>query len=367
MPDTYSRVVTHTGFGVSDTGTVTSLQVDTTYTAGSAGEAVGVQFVAPVSQTSATLAFYIYCTATTGSPTFKMEVRTQSGSNANQPNTSPGGLLATSDDVTPVAGRWVKFTVTVSLTRGETYWVIIYNSHATPASNHATLTHRGSLDYVGQNAGSGTGSASTFCRSYSTTNGFSTNPSFNTGTSGVLVFNETGTKTLLGNPYVATVSHASNTNHRGSRFRVPAKITISGIQVLLAANTNIASYRIYNGSTAVVNETATFYGKSLLAGARFAEVDLQPGVDYDVVATFSANTTTGTIYDMGDNAAGGANLPADVLACRPPGLAYVDGTTPGSYTARTDQVMLFWLLIDDAPAASGGMLVHPGMLGGARG
>lgn len=341
MADALSRNL-YLAFGAHDAGSQTSQQIDTAYVAGTSGEAVAIKFIAPVASTTVTA--YFYATAITGSPTFRMELRAGSGSDPDRPDVSGAALATSGSDTVPVAGRWSTFALTYTLAAGTVYWVIVYNNHGTPASNHATYSYRGALDYASPTQSSN--STTHLIHGAYTSNGFTTDPTAVAGVCGVIAFSD---GTLIGNPYVTTASvHANNANDRGSRFAAPADMIVSGLLLSGVSTSSVNAYAIYphDSGTALVNRSSSYYDENALFGCRFPPVVLRAGQKYDVVDKFSAAATTGTIYDMGDAAGSGANLPADVLACRPPGVAYVDGATPGSYTALAYQVMAFLILVD---------------------
>ena len=343
-----------------DTGTKTSLQIDSAWVYETSGEAVVLVFTSPVAQTNATFTAYFYCTAITGSPTFKVEVR-NSATGAGDPDRpeAGGAVLGTTSDVVPVAARWSTFTISsLTLAAGAAYFVVLFNSHASPTTNHATFTHRGSLD-------SFSGGATNFFAIFktgTTADGIATDPSFNAGACAVIKFSD---GSLVGNPYVDSAAHANNSNDRGVRISFPYDVWVSGFGALFAVSTNISGFEINDSAgNNVVTVASDPYAESRGQTARFASVRLTANTLYDFVVTFAANATTGTVYSMGETS---GNLPADVLACRPPNHAYVDGATPGSYTVDTTSTMLFYVVIDTLPAATSNMMVHPGMLGGMRG
>lgn len=339
--------------GPLDDGTPTnSANMDTALVVGTGGDAWFVRTQALRGQSSATLTLYAYCSAVTGSPTFEMEVYTTSGTDAQRPATG-GGISSSPNSVTPTASRWATFTCTVSMTQDTQYFILIKNTHADPANNHAAFRYRGALDswfpvtVVGsQGAINTTGF---------TTDGFTTDPTVSSGAGGgpafVLKYSD---GTLQGNPYVTDDSaHANNQNDRGNRFTFTEDISVCGILSGAAGTVAVDELRVYTAAGASVINIATTVPGETNSGSGFTNpVTLTGGVAYDVVAGFAANSATGVIYTMGEAE---ADLPADVLACRPWSCAYVDGATPGSYTADPTKIVQgYGLFIDDFPAIAGG-------------
>lgn len=360
MADNLSRIVDAGLTAFTDTGAASSTpSLDSAFVFETSGDVFGVHFVAPVGQSSATLTFYAYCTAVTGTPTFEMEVRNEySGSgDVNRPETTGSDLASSPNSVSPTANTWSTFTCTVSLTVGSTYWIVIKNTHATPASNHAQWRYRAQLDsWVA-------GNQSAF-RGYYTLNGFTTDPTLSpVQGSGVVKFSD---GTIVGNPYISSASHASNSNSRGMRFIFTEDVTCSGGQHN-ATSSALSAIMLYTGAGATVaSRTASALDKALTTPVRWASVTLTGGTAYDFVTEYGSATTTGTVYDMGEAE---GSLPADVLACRPYSCAHVTGATPGSFTVDNSKLIQHGLYLDDHPAIAGGggILIHPGMSGGMRG
>ena len=75
-------------------------------------------------------------------------------------------------------------------------------------------------------------------------------------------------------------------------------------------------------------------------------VVFQPGLAYDVVGKYSTNTNTLSKFSAG------GSPPADVVACYP-AVQYIDGDTPGAYTA-SDGVAQLLVTTEPTAASSGG-------------
>lgn len=343
-----------------DAGSETAYQVDSAWVFETSGEAVFLTFISPVTQSSGTLDFYAHVLGSvTGTPTYKAELRNGAGA-ADDPDRpeSAGSALATTGNVTPSADRWSTFSFTgVSLTEGQTYWIVIYNSHATPASNYCSWVWRGALDSNNYNLNM----HPMFISGY-TINGFTTDPSLLTGTAPMVVkFND---GSIIGNPYTEASSHAGDTNDRGFRLNLTASLKIFGFGVG-AGTTAVSGFEINQNTTNILTVTSDIYAETRSERILFDEITLSASTDYDFVITFGSASTAGTIYYMGETS---GNLPADVLACKMI-EGYVDGTTPGSYTLDATKTISGAVIISDivAGGAGGGMITHPGMSGGMRG
>lgn len=354
------------GFGFNiglglDVGTSTSIQVDTAYTFGTSGEAFFLRFVATEDQTSGNLTVYAYSTATTGSPTFSAEIRNGPGPSDDPDRPEAGGAtLATTSGVVPTANTWSAFSFTgVTLVGGQQYYVIIYNAHGTPASNHASWQYRGAMDSHDNSVNI----LEMFQAGY-TSDGFATDP-LGVGATQIgsccLVYNSGN---QYGNPYVNRTTHASNANDRGNRIRFVEKIKILGAVDSLTSAA-ISTYEINQGATNISSVTSDTWSRDRSNFAAYEGVELNKATDYDFVTTFSSSAGVGQIYDMGEAE---GSLPADVIACRPGGVvAYVDGTTPGSYAVDTSKMLQQVIFIDDQVSITGGggnTIIHGSMRGG---
>lgn len=349
MAFSYSRSPLAAVVGALDTGTPTSsANIDTAFVFETSGDAFAARFVAPESQSAATLTFYAFCTALTGTPTFQVEVREgyNGSGDIDRPRTGGSNIGSSSSTVTsPAANTWVSWTVTCSLTAGDVYWVLVKNTHATPASNHATFQYRGALDSIA--SGAIVTPQQYFALGGYTTDGFATDPTVSTASIGTWVI-KFSSGALLGMPFVASSAHASNQNSRGVRVQFTEDVVMSGVISGIAASATGVS--IYQGGSLVVSEA----GDSSSASRpvyRIAPITLTGGTDYDVVITFGVNSTQGTFYTMGQAE---GSVPTDVKACMPSFIVgAIDGAGP-TFTPDTSQLQLLQLIVDDNPAIAGG-------------
>ena len=337
-----------------DIGSATNTAaMDTAFVYGTSGDAFFTRVTAPVGQSAATLTAYFYVVAVTGTPDFQMGVYNGpvTGGDLERPEAGGSDLasapstlsLSSADD-----GTWVSATCTVSLTAGNNYFVILKNTHGTPASNNATFRYRGALDGIGTN---GTAVYSS-CQTGYTTDGFTTDPTVQASSFGCIIV-KFSDGTLLGNPYVSSSAHASNTNSRGIRVQFTEDVVVSGISTPGLGTTvnGVGVYPTASG-TPIVSASGDATAEEKSGIFRFAPTTLTGGTSYDIVTNFATNSTIGTFYTMGEAE---GNVPADVIACRPLGtFGSVDGTV-GSMTFNTSQITATALIIDNFPAiASGG-------------
>ncbi|MDH5244847.1 MAG: hypothetical protein OEW98_00235 [Betaproteobacteria bacterium] len=361
MAFNYSRGMLGLVVGSQDGGSVTSSpNIDSAFTFESSGDVYAIKFVSPVAQTSETLTVYAFVTAVTGTPSFSLEVRKgyQGTGDSDRPETGGANLASGASTVSsPSATTWVTFTCTVTLTLGDVFWILIKNTHATPASNHATFCTRGSLDSTTQMLFV---NAYIFQAGYSL-DGFTTDPTMNNNAMAPVVL-KFGDGSLMGCPWVGSTNHASNANNRGVRVQFSEDVVVSGLLtniVNAAYSTGLAIYQ--NGST-VLTEGGDY---AIIANNnpqfRFAPTTLSGGVAYDVVLTFSNNATQGVFYHMGQAE---GSVPADVKACLPSYLIGSVDSATSSFTPDTSQTMFVALLVDDNPAIAGGVSLGAQIFGG---
>lgn len=353
----YSRLFGSLWLGPRSAGTAgNTVAIDSAFLFETSGDAFFAQFVSPITQSSATLTFYAYVMAVTGTPDFQLHVRkaAQGSGDVDRPETAGSSISSSPSTLTLGAGdvgTWVSLTCTVSLTAGETYFAIIGNTHATPASNHATFRYRSTMGAFGA---AGYDLWNEACLAGYTSSGFTTDPTVTSVGPGTFVL-KFSDGTLLGFPYVDSAGHANNTDDRGIRFTPTEDVVISGLGFgyLLGAVTEDLS--IYTSAGAVVLDVPIDTSPMYSVGSnhsflRFAPITLSGGTSYDIVERSTTSRGSGTLYTMGEIE---ANVPADVLACRPP-FSFVGGATAGSYTADTSTIFRVGLLVDNLPAISGG-------------
>lgn len=339
----------HLNFQVGvDVGAKTGWPVDAAYVFETSGEAVFLRFLATNSQTSGNLDVYFYCNgAPTGTPTYKCELRNGGTTQSMRPEVG-GAQIAVTADVSPTTDTWMKFSFTnVSLTTGLQYYLIVYNTHATPVSNYCSWIYRGALDQHGYATGF------PFQTGYTDT-GFTTNPTVTSSCTGCAVLKYSNGD-IVGNPYVNTEAHAGNTNHRGIRVTFTADVVTWGLGYIGGGSAVTREMRIYQGASLVVAGQLTEWAESGDNMIVFADQTLSANTAYDLVLSPGAGLAHGNIYTMGM-----VTPPADILAAKPQGvLGYVDGATPGSLTLDDSRVLGIFLYIKIGTSGAGGGVYFP--------
>jgi len=332
------------GFG--DAGTATSTTINTNFVKDTSGQFIGVHFSSPVSQTSGSLTWYVYCTAQTGT-TDLTAAKIYPGPTGTEDDDRPAvgaSELATSGTVDASGcgtAQWLTYSFTgVTLTQGNHYWLGVYNTEADPVNNTVSIMTRGLDDGFLTNATFTTWGVMT------TSDGFATD-SVNSATQlspTVLKFNN---GSVFGMPYVAAgAAHANNTNMRGMRVYFTEDVKVGCVDMQATDTSfNFNTFEIYDGANSIKSITWDRYSEANSGELCFSSVTLTGGVDYDFVVTFSAADNAGTTHTMGNNP------PADVQVIGQ-NWTYVDGATAGSLTEATTTAWFGTIILDDNPAIS---------------
>ena len=342
-------------FGYTGSSTTATLALDSVFVYETSGDGAIWYFNSPVTQSSAALTVYVYCTAATGSATSSSVVIYDSQTDtAGDPQRPPAGAspLATSGNVDASScgtAKWLTYSIaSVSLTAGSWYFVIAKNDTATPGSNHFTVMTRGPLfSQVG--TPSGTGITGPGIRASTTTDGITTDPSQATSnTQQAAAVIKFGDGTIIGSPWVATSASASNDEYRGTRFTFDEDVIVSGVTVANTVTATIATtLEIYNGASQLRTVTLDVFSKGNGISANFAAITFTGGTAIDVVLKPASSATVGTYATIG------TSPPADVQTAAGP-VTYVNGATPGSFTNTSNRMIPITLTIDTNPAISGG-------------
>ncbi len=337
-----------------DDGTAATFTPDSAYTFWNAGDAIGIRFCAPASQTNGALKLYMWCTAIANTPEYTATLReSASAEDDTDVPDDDAALLATSDEITPSALDWEVFTfASASLTAGQSYWLIVANTDlGNEATDTATWATRGAADGHGIMPGT----AGQWGMSIVTaTDGFANGAPTVIGTVIPPVVIAFAGGTVLGNPYVAdSAAHANNQNYRGNAFKFPGKVSAGGL-AWAQGTASMSKAGIYAADgSAMVEITLDQTTKAKAGCVYFAPTDLTGGTTYYAVTGYSANSTAGMIYTMGEAV---ADVPADVLAARPYGVAYVDAAATADLAASADasKICSMALILADIPVASAG-------------
>jgi len=338
-----------------DDATAETFTPDSAYTFFTGGDAIGIRFSSPVAQTDGALKLYAYCTAIANTPEYTATLRASASAedDTDRPD-DDAGLIATSDEITPSANDWEVFTFSgITLVAGTTYWLVIANTDAgNEGTDTATWQTRGAID------GHALPEILRPMAATTTVDGFSNDPTVITTIVPpfVLAFAD---GSVTGNPYVVDgAAHASNQNYRGNAFSFSGKVSAGGI----VFTTTSSSLGIYNAAgDSIVAVTLDQTAKMEAASCLFAPTNLTAGTTYYMAAGFTANSTVGLIYTMGEAV---GDVPADVLACRPFGAAYVDAAATANLAASADasKIMAFVLILADIPVADAAPSGRPSLI-----
>lgn len=307
---------------------------------------------AAVGMSSATLTLYVYVGSVTGSPTFQLQIwgGATGAEDDDRPTTSGSNLASAPSTLTLTSAdnnTWVSLTATVSLTASETYFLVIENTHATPASNHSTFAVRGALDSING------GLLLPFVRAQRagyTTDGWAASDGVLGNGTGPFI-TRYGDGTIIGFPYVGSETAASSSNDRGMRVQFNENVAPTNLGfVHVDGDTLNVEINAASDGANLASHTLDLFQRINSPIAYLPMVTMLGGAEYDCVMTFGA-AATGTLYHMGESL---ANVPADVLACRPLSWGYVNGATPGSYVLDNSRLWPFALGLDDNPAITGG-------------
>jgi len=338
----------------NDTGAAFSFSVDSSLVYGTSGDSFGIEHVCIEELDNDTLLAHVYCTAITGTPDSMVAYiylpAGASGDDIDRPDITSPSAQYTSDTVDFSGGvGWKTFTFTgVTWPQGKTIWIIIANTHATPASNYPDIQLRGGLDgFLGLTSGSGNPSRSHNC--WQNSSGWTADGSAQAGSVGAYVI-EYPSGNSYGNPWVVnSAGHASNTNYRGNRITPTEDIAIRGLW--MAPDSNMGSVHVVQDSTDHLNLTIStdWNAAQRGGGARFSPITLTGGLAYDLLFKPGANDTMGAFYTMGTGATAGVKNAGGALRL-------VDGATLDSLAYNDEQYFAMWAEFDDNPeiAAGGG-------------
>lgn len=259
---------------------------------------------------------YLYVNSLVGTVTaLTVEIRGYSSS------TLPANTVLATTTVAPSAsGRWWKatFSSPVTLTEGTTYYIVIHNATATPASNNPSIRYLSSIV-------NGEQLADTF-RPLNTTGGFASGTTSNAnGGCCVAKLASGGSSVLIGCPYTTNNSDANNSLERGL-YIPPLDEQISLMGITWAIGTGgmgTVAVRRASSAPGAAAATADEMTQTIVAAhndlgqAIWAPITLQRGRDYRVTLRPSTNTTAPGYHEIED-----ASRYADVQACAIGGGAY---------------------------------------------
>lgn len=327
----------------------TAGDLDTAYTAGSAGKAVGARWVYPDTITVAKVYFCIHAYVGTASAVNDLEVHIY-GDSSNAPNTGAGAVSGGTGSVDPAsATNWIAVTgFTASLTGGTPYYLSVSDADG-GATNYARP-----LRFINP---LGTGLRYGSLLGLNTTNGWSTvSRNGEVATFVVVTASES-----IGQPFDTATTSTSNQRERGLRVSdgFATDLTLYGVGHVSSAN--ISGSRIWQNndgptgspwksSSAILHGTS---GAGAAVGSMFSPVvNLTAATPYRFTTTYSANTTIPGRLQI--STTGNSEL----RAAMPGGGNWYWTTTDGasSWVDTLDEwpVMCLWLENLVTPAGSGG-------------
>lgn len=321
------------------------------------GDAVAWRFVAPATTTLVNVWVYIPSVAgTPASPTNDLSCILCQPASA----TKPGTAIASTTGAARTTAGWVKctFSSPPNVTIGTMCWIVI--GQATTGANYHNILDR-NVTAGGHNSR---------IRAYRDVTGFASASTALSVPVGLIKF---GNGMVQGNPFTSTAgAWTTGTYARG--LYIPGfsgKITLEGFSWEPATYTSVL--KIFEGSeapggTAKYTLTLDSYG-GLLGIGFFAPITLEAATPYRFVIVPPSNDTRPR-YVVAENVPAGDE--ADFLAAMPLGgcATYDNSGSWVNYDGYADLRYPFMgPIFGDtvAPAAGGGLLVHPGMSGGMRG
>lgn len=343
---------------------MTTIALDSAYTAGSAGDAIAARFLCTRTVTLNAIYFYISSYVGTAANVNDIDYEVRTGSSTAP--TTTGGALLTSGTVNPSSATgWIGITgLSQSLTGGAHYWIIIADANGN-GTDHAVVHQRA----AGQQPGGATRDAILYqaCR---TTAGFSAGATRDAAISKILAVFSDGT--AAGSPYVSNTLLTNDSNQKGLYLSgVTEDISIIGATSDIASGSTL---KVYVGSTGP---------SSGEAASGTTTIDFNNGSGGDVKGVFLSTPFTlekGSAHRIVGDSAGNHQWPrmltlgtgATTTMMKPfmgQGDWYQTSESGGAWADVNTQMpfMSIWLEDSVAAAASAAMIVHPGMAGGMRG
>ncbi len=289
------------------------------------------------------------------------------------PNASLGST--TTVTATPTGAAWVEFTgLSVALTAGTQYWIVLRNANALPATNSITYRYGNTNSWIAPGVGENPGKYGSGAVLSSTNSGVAwaaTSSGYTTW--GRVQFSD-GTYDGVPVSTIAQLSAANATFGKqavGVQFVTPpnAVLNVRGAQMIFnkTSTPGPGEYRLYNGSTLLATSAAIPVGAVVAArmySAYFpSTVVVQPGTTLTLVlcdqTTADTNTKNynQTAYTVDNDANSFALMPFEGTLRK----AVTTDYTAGSPSFSTDQtaVIPFALILDSTGEfyPSGALLV----------
>lgn len=350
------------GFGLAASGSAGSSLLDSAYVHNTSGDAIGVRYIARVAQPIDKLWVFVD-SVDAGSPTLECQIYNErTGETARA-----GATLRDTSTATSAIGadNWVEFTFGTPYTPavGEILWFVVYNNHATPASNNLQIRSATNMDLQGLGHAVG----------YFTTTGFLTSGSLlieipHMVKQGSFYFGQPFTQ--LNSTY-----YTSNTRERGIKFTAPMTFSVS--QVHAVASANVSDVKIYDGATGTPGgSTLASYDMDSdanetlndLIGVKVfdTEFEFEQGSEYIVSMTLSGNLQTPSVLQIEDYSRFASDFDAlrDSCPWLPVGVIANAGATAFDVEKNVSPAIRLPLSSYPTESSGGGLLRHPGMAGG---
>lgn len=287
------------GYDTSVIGIITTLALDSAYTAGSAGDVSGVRYQPGTTRTLNSVYFFVssYTGTAANVNDLNLELRPEASTGALTPDTATLTESKTKDPAS--ATGWIASTGwTTSLTALNRYFIAVGDADGN-GTDYATVNQR--VAYY--NSATNDNQGNRFNGAQSTA-GWSSGNTFSLVGLGcfVLAFADGSS---FGNPISTLTTPASNTQQRGLRITTSgliANVPIFGV-TWATSGTGVSGFKIFTGDTAP-DGSADHTSTSLLYGTTAASATgcftstgasytLTAGTAYSIVATYSVNGTTG--------------------------------------------------------------------------
>lgn len=329
--------------------------LDSAYTAGSAGDAVGFRFNMTENKTLTDVYFSIFGYLGTAANVndINIEIYGHDAVN-NKPDYGSGALATGSVDPSSVSGAWITLgSLSVSLTAGNYYWFVVGDADGN-TTDRARLTHSTTTDNSGQVPWYSRLSAAT------TTNGWTSVILLQTNTACFVIGFSDGS--ALGFPFLGITAAASDTNQKGLLLNngFTGNARIYGV-VQNDADNNMDSVNIWEGSSGPSGtpfaQTSVFVRSSVSSAAvkgGFIFTGTKPllsaGTTYRIVFQPGASAVDGPdVFDVGSVS------DANIRAAFPGGGDwYSTVESGGSWSDDQDTFPMIGIMIDSIEPSSGG-------------
>jgi hypothetical protein len=329
-----------------------------TYTFGSAGNTGGGRFRLSAAKTLT--AIYFNISAYGGTPANVTDVLVEL---RNDTSNKPGSTVhATASPNPNSATGWISSgAISFAASAATTYWAVIAKGTSGGATDFATMVLRltagvnSLIDFIGDKMAA------------DSTNGWSTT-SIRANPASICLTDGTVT---IGNPFISTANATSSTNRKGLLISgLTEQLKIMGM-ISASSSANFSGIELWSGSggpSGSPDATGTnqfLDGSSIQPGYFFSTPQtLAKSTQYRLVLTCSAAATAPRKQQIGT----GAN--ADLRAAMQGGGSWywteANATTDWSNDDTNSWPQVAVIIEDQVAISTGGLVTHPGMVGGMR-